>query len=135
MRTAYKGFEFKDWKLFCSPELNIIKFYKVGEITEAEGPLVLCKNGIHFCWNLIDVNNYYNFCWNLHDNLHDVNNYYNFCWNLHDSSSCVICKIEVLGDVINSNDNKKSCTNKIKVLEILTKEQIYALTNIGKNNK
>ncbi|MFW5891379.1 MAG: hypothetical protein ACOCUI_04090, partial [bacterium] len=46
----------------------------------------------------------------------------------------VICKIEVLGDILNNSDMKKSCTNKIKILEILTKEQILSISNVGIDN-
>ena len=103
---AYKGFNINDnGELYCRD----MKF-KVGEIAEISGDLILCSNGIHFCWNINDVHEYYD----LLDN--------------------VICEVEILGEILNGDDMKKSCTNKIKVLRALTKEQVLSISNSGKDN-
>ncbi len=106
IKKAYKGFDVtENNELIC-----IDKIYKVGKTSSVSGELQICKNGIHFCWNLNDVHDYYNI------------------------KEKVVCEIEVLGDVINANDMKKSCTDKIKVLRILTKEEIFKMSNSGVDN-
>jgi len=70
----------------------------------------MCENGIHFCWKINNVHKFYNLL------------------------EGVICKIEILGDVVNDSNGKKSCTNKIKILEIFTKEEILKISNTGNNN-
>ena len=103
---AYKGFGVDD-----NGDLNCRGMrYKVGEIATVDGKIELCGNGIHFCHNINSVHQFYN----LHDN--------------------VICKVEVLGEIVNDSDMSKSVTNKIKVLEILTKEQILSISNTGTDN-
>lgn len=105
MRTGYKGFDERDGKLYCRD-----MEYKVGEIAEVEGPLEICKNGIHFCWKLNDVFQYYSF-------------------SLH-----VICEVEPLGEILAHPNGKKCCTNRLKVIRVLTKEEVSELSNTGKEN-
>src|SRR5574343_203770 len=110
MKTGYKGFDVDEsGNLYCEADGNK-KHYKVGEVSEQGGALSMCKNGIHFCWNINDVHQYYNL------------------------KEKVICTVEILGDVLNDTDMKKSCTNKLKVLEILTREKILAISNTGHDN-
>ena len=105
-KTAYKGFKLNDKnELVCRDMI-----FRVGEVARVSGNLVMCRNGIHFCWNLNDINEYY---------------------NLRDS---VICEVEILGNVINQEDMKKSCTNALKVKRILTKEQVWKISNTGSDN-
>lgn len=105
-KTAYKGFKLNDKnELVCRDMV-----FRVGETAQVSGRLELCRNGIHFCWNLNDINEYY---------------------NLRDS---VICEVEILGDIVNQDDMKKSCTNKLKVVRVLTKEQVFAISNTGHDN-
>ena len=105
MRIGYKGFEEKNGKLYCR---NME--YKIGEIAEAPGKPEICKHGIHFCWNLNDINEYY---------------------NLRES---VICEVEPLGDIVAASDGKKCCTNKLKVIRVLTKEEVWKISNTGSDN-
>ena len=105
MRTGYKGFDERDGKLYCRD-----MEFKVGEIAEVEGPLEICSNGIHFCRKLNDVNEYYS----LRDH--------------------VICEVEPLGDIAGDTEGKKFCTNRLKVLRILTKEEVLEISNTGKDN-
>ena len=105
MRTGYKGFDERDGKLYCRD-----MEFKVGEIAEVEGPLEICSNGIHFCRKLNDVNEYYS----LRDH--------------------VICEVEPLGDIAGDTEGKKFCTNRLKVLRILTKEEVLGISNTGKDN-
>ena len=105
-KTAYKGFKVNDNnELVCRDMV-----FRVGEIAEVSGELELCENGIHFCWNLNDINEYY---------------------NLRDS---VICEVEILGDFINHEDMRKSCTNKLRVVRMLTKEEVWKISNTGQDN-
>ena len=105
MRTGYKGFDERDGKLYCRD-----MEFKVGEIAEVEGPLEICRNGIHFCWKLNDVNEYYSL------------------------RNRVICEVEPLGDIAGDTEGKKFCTNRLKVLRILTKEEVLEISNTGKDN-
>lgn len=105
-QTAYKGFNLNsNNELVCRDMI-----FRVGEIASVDGELALCRNGIHFCWNLNDINEYY---------------------NLRNS---VICEVEILGDIVNQEDMKKSCTNRLKVLRILTKEEVWKISNTGHDN-
>ncbi len=109
-KIGYKGFNVdNEGRLYCNPD-NKIMYYNVGDTFSISGELAMYKNGIHFCWNLNDVHAFY---------------------NILDE---VICEIEILGDILNDSDMKKSCTNKIKILRILTKEQIVSMSNTGECN-
>ena len=78
--------------------------FEVGKTYEIKGNLQICKNGFHFCQELMDLNNYYQFS-------HWSNRYY---------------EIEALGEVI--TEDNKSVTNKIKILRQLTQEDVLAIT-------
>ncbi len=105
-RTGYKGFNVKeDGTLYCR---NMT--FKVGEVAQVQGEPIICENGIHFCWNLNDVHEYYNL------------------------ATCVICEVEPVGDVVADTDGKKCCTNKLKLLRLLTKEEVLRISNSGTDN-
>jgi hypothetical protein len=73
------------------------KKYKVGRTYTLKGKLQLCKNGLHACRIMGDVFVYY------------------------DVSSPVLL-VEILGDVL--EDGNKLCTNKLKVIRKLSKDEI-----------
>ena len=105
-RTGYKGFDVNEkGELYCRDMV-----FHVGEIVGVKGALEICKNGIHFCWNINDVNDQYT----LKDH--------------------VICEVEPLGDIVASDDGKKCCTNLIKIVRMLTAEEVLRLSNSGKEN-
>ena len=107
---AYKGFKIDEQnRLYCDPDDERV-YFEVGKTYSVEGNPVLCQNGFHYCMNLNDVHNFYNL------------------------SISIICEIEILGEFVNSTDFKKSCSNKIKILRILTKEQVLNISNTGKDN-
>ena len=83
--------------------------YKIGETYEEKVNPSLCDRGFHFCKELKDCFNYYNI---------DPNN--------------KVAKIEALGDIAEGND--KCCTNKIKIIEEITWEEVLRLVNLGKGN-
>ena len=105
MKTGYKGFEEKNGKLYCRG-----MEYKVGEIAEVPGKPIICENGIHFCWNINDVNDYYNL------------------------RTSIICEVEPLGDIVAGSDGKKCYTNRLKVIRMLTKEEVWRISNAGSDN-
>jgi len=103
---AYKGFSVnKNNQLYCR-----YFTFEIGNEYEITGSLELCKNGFHFCWNLNDVHAFYNF------------------------NNSVIAEIEVLGSVINEADMTKSVTDKMKIIRLLTKEEILKMSNTQPNN-
>ena len=105
-KTGYKGFRLNDKKqLICRDMV-----FAVGEIAEVSGKPQLCNRGIHFCWNLNDINDYY------------------------DLRSSVIGEVEILGEIVNQSDMKKSCTNKLRVVRVLTKEEVLKISNTGCDN-
>ena len=105
-RTGYKGFDVNEkGELYCRDMV-----FQVGEIVGVKGELEICKNGIHFCWNINDINEYYT----LRDH--------------------VICEVEPLGDIVASDDGKKCCTNLIKIVRMLTAEEVLRLSNSGREN-
>ena len=105
-RIGYKGFDVNDkGELYCRDMV-----FRVGEIAGVKGALEICKNGIHFCWNINDVNEHYT----LRDH--------------------VICEVEPLGDIVASDDGKKCCTNLIKIVKMLTAEEVLRLSNSGREN-
>ena len=105
-RIGYKGFDVNDKGELCCRDM----VFRVGEIVGVKGELEICKNGIHFCWNINDINEYYT----LRDH--------------------VICEVEPLGDIVASDDGKKCCTNLIKIVRMLTAEEVLRLSNSGREN-
>ena len=105
MKIGYKGFREKNGKLYCRD-----MEFKIGEIAEVPGKPIICKNGIHFCWNLNDINLYYNL------------------------RRSVICEVEPLGDIVAEPDGEQCCTNRLKVIRILSKEEVWRISNTGSNN-
>ena len=106
---GWKGFNInRNGELYCRN-----KKYTLGEIAEQTGKLEICNNGLHFCWNLANVMDFYNFA----------------------NSDVVIGKVEILGDVVDNDDKTKSCTNKLKVVRLYkTKKQLMDMSNNGSNN-
>ena len=105
-RTGFKGFNVRDdGTLYCRDMT-----FEVGKVASVKGKPEICRNGIHFCWGLNDVHNYY------------------------DLSQCVICEVEPVGEVIADMDGRKCCTNKLKVIRLLTKEEVLKISNTGSDN-
>ena len=105
-RIGYKGFNVNEkGELYCRDMT-----FKVGETYELKGKPIVCERGFHFCWNINDVNIYY------------------------DLRTSVICEVEPLGEIVAADDGTKCCTNKLKVLRMLTKEEVFRISNTGKDN-
>ena len=77
--------------------------YEIGKTYTFNGKLEMCQQGLHFCKNPKDVLNYY-----------DI-----------DNPEFQLLKVEVLGDVVDDDD--KSATDKIKILEIIPKSEYKEL--------
>ena len=105
-KIGYKGFNVDSNNVL---DCRGFKF-EAGKDYKTSGKLEMCGNGFHFCWNLNDVHNFYNL------------------------GSSVICEVEILGDIENDSDMTKSCTNHIKIVRLLTKEEVLKISNTGRDN-
>ena len=72
--------------------------YEIGQTYSMEESPVPCERGFHFCKSIAETYKYYNM-----------------------SDNTRICKIEALGEV-QTDDDKKYCTNVIKILEEITED-------------
>jgi len=85
--------------------------YEIGKTYEMDGMPECCCEGFHFCKDLIDCFKYYKF-------------------------GSRVCEVESLGN-IDTEDDKKFCTNKIKIIKELSFEEICDIigieTIIGEN--
>jgi hypothetical protein len=82
--------------------------YEVGKTYSMKGDPSVCNRGFHFCEKLADIDDYYKF------------------------RESRICEIEAIGVIV--KDKEKSATNKIKIIRELSKAEIIALVNTGKDN-
>ena len=100
----------RGYKVF-NPDWTCKDFqYEVGKIfTENVKPICCCQ-GFHFCKNAIDCFSYYSF------------NFKN-----------KVAEVIALGDVVNSSDGKKSCTNKIQIVREIPWQELLTIVNTGKN--
>ena len=96
------------YKVFNSDWTCLGKQYSCPGVFEQEGALELCKNGIHFCKELLNCFNYYDF---------DSDNH--------------VAEVEAIGEIIVREDLGKCCTNKLKIIRELTQEEIFEKVNIG----
>lgn len=71
--------------------------------------LKVCINGMHFCKNIVDCFSYYMF---------DTRNH--------------VCEVEALGDIDESVD--KCCTNKLKIIREIPREEVFNIVNTGCHN-
>ena len=85
--------------------------YEVGKTFEEDVTPSCCDRGFHFCKKLNDCFKYYQF---------DPEN--------------KIAKVIALGEIDEASDDSKCCTNKIKIVEEISWEDIYEMVNTGKRN-
>ena len=99
----------KGYKVFNS-DLTCRGFqFKEGETFTHDGEIKLCESGFHF-----------------HENVKDLFNYYSF------SSNIKVAEVSAIGKVITGDD--KSVTDKLKVVRILTHDELLNLVNTGHSN-
>ena len=101
----------KGYKVFNPDWTCRDKQYSCPGVFEQEGELKLCKNGIHFCKKLIDCFNYYEF-----------------------NPKNKVAEIEAIGEIIESENEGKYCTSKIKIIRELNWYEVLDLVNIGVGN-
>jgi len=92
----------KAYKAFdmIDDKMMCVRFvYEIGETYTLEEKLIICKNGFHACKTMENVFWYY-------------------------STKSAVCEVEILGDIQEKGD--KICTNKIKIIRQLSKEEILA---------
>ena len=100
----------KGYKVF-DPDWTCRGFqYQVGECYEMDEMPVVCEKGFHFCEKLIDCYDYYSF---------DENN--------------KVAEIIAYGDIDIAENEKKICTNKIKIERKINWNEVLAIVNTGKN--
>ena len=72
--------------------------YEVGQTYSMNESPIPCERGFHFCKSIAETYDFYPM-----------------------SDNTRICKVEALGEVV-TDDNKKYCTNKIKIIEEITED-------------
>ena len=82
--------------------------YEIGKTYEYNGEIELCSSGFHFCRKLQDVHQFY------------------------DLKTSRICEIEADGKI--DNDGIKSVCARIRIIRELSREEIDAAVNAGKDN-
>ena len=100
---GYKGFDRKDGDYLICRDFK----YKIGETYELKGKLELCKNGFHFCENVLDVFDY-------------------------KDRECPIALVEALGQTV--GDKHKSATDKIRIIRLLDRSDPADGINSGYGN-
>ena len=83
--------------------------YEIGKTYKHNGEVELCSSGFHFCRKLKDVHNFYNL------------------------KTSRICEIVADGKII--DDDKKSVCSRIRIVREVSREEIWSIINIGKENK
>jgi hypothetical protein len=76
--------------------------FEVGKTYKFDGKPILCEQGFHFCQNVDDVLDYYDY-----------------------QKDFVLFEVEALGYTKTRDD--KSCTNKIKIIRIVPKEEYSSI--------
>lgn len=104
---AFKGFK---EGLICNLGWNKKFEYKVGETYTHEGRIGLCSSGFHYCYRMSDVFNHYS-----------------------NNPKHVFAIVEPSGEILTSSD--KSCSSKIKVVKILTPEEIKQFIDLEEDEK
>ena len=84
--------------------------YEVGKSYEMEEKPVICERGFHFCEKVVDCFEYYGF-----------------------DSDNKVAEIDAYGELDFEKDEKKHCTNKIKIIRELTWHEVLDLVNTGKD--
>ena len=101
----------KGYKVF-RPDWTCRGFqYQVGKSYEMDEEPIICERGYHFCTKLIDCYDYYDF---------DENN--------------KVAEITAYGKISIDENEKKSCTNKIKIERKLEWQEVLNMVNIGHHN-
>lgn len=103
----------KGYKVFMGDWTCRDKQYSCPGEFEEDVELELCHRGMHFCKRLKDCFKFYTY----RDSLH-------------------VAEVEAFGDVITDEDDftSKCCTNKLRIIRELSKDEIYPEINNGWHN-
>ena len=101
----------KGYKVFTSDWTCRGFQYEVGKTFEEDVTPSCCNRGFHFCKELKDCFNYYPF---------NPNN--------------KVAKVIALGEIDKKSDDSKCCTNKIRIVEEISWEDVLKMVNIGKGS-
>lgn len=100
----------KGYKVFNSDWTCRDFHYEVGKTYTENVTPQCCKQGFHFCKNIVDCFNYYNF--------DPVNK---------------VAEINALGEIDFNVDDSKCCTNKIEIVREITWYEVLDMVNTGEN--
>jgi hypothetical protein len=101
----------RGYKVF-NPDLTCRDFqFEVGKDFKHEGTIEICKSGFHFCIKASHCFSYYNF-----------------------NSGNKVCEVEAIGAIQTHADDSKVCTDHIRILRLLTWEEVLQVANDGKHN-
>ena len=99
----------KGYKVF-NPDWTCRGFqFEVGKTFEEDVTPVCCHKGFHFCTKASDCFRYYDF-----------------------NPDNKVAEVEALGE-IDTNDDSKYCTNKIRIVREITWHEVLDLVNLGKD--
>lgn len=101
----------KGYKVF-NPDFTCRGFkFEEGKEYKHEGELKICNSGFHFCLKASHCFSYYSF---------DSNN--------------IVCEVEALGNVVTHHEDSKVATDHIKIVRVLTWQEVLQVSNDGKEN-
>src|ERR1700754_1640910 len=101
----------RGYKVF-NPDLSCRDFkFEVGKDYKLDGPIEICKRGFHFCIKASHCFSYYTF-----------------------NSENKVCEVEALGAIQTHGDDSKVCTDHIRIIRLLSWEEVLQVANDGKNN-
>jgi hypothetical protein len=84
--------------------------YKVGETYEFDGEISLCESGYHFCKNIAD------------------------CFKYYKQTRDRFAEVVALGEVVESEDDSKCVTNKIRIVAEISHDDAVRMSNTGDRN-
>ena len=101
--SNYKAFDLKNGNLFCRGYQ-----FALNEWSKEEFNIKPCERGYHYCTNLFEIFNYY-------------------CGEIDKDIAIYECEV---GDEVIKTKISKCCTNKIKPVKRLYKEDVIKLLNV-----
>jgi hypothetical protein len=108
LSAPIRGYKVTDASMICNPNGIPFKF-EIGKIHHVDGEIVHCRNGFHYCAELVDCFNYYGF----------------------DPQNRVF---EIIDHGTTQTKGDKSCTSDIEFVRELSWLEVYDLVNLGKGN-
>lgn len=112
MNSNVKNYAFKGFKkgLVCTPGWNKKFEYKLGETYVHDGRIGLCSAGFHYCYRMSDVFSHYS-----------------------NNDDHVFAIVEPSGEILTGSN--KAVSSKLKVLKVLTKEEVKEFVEIEQDEE